>query len=306
MARLLALLLAAAWSAPLPAQSPATVAATSALPQSPQEGPAWAELPPAQQVALAPLRAHWRGLDADRKKKWLAVAQRFPGLPPQEQQRVQARMTQWAAMSPGERGHARQSYQELRNLPAADRQALWEAYRALPPEERQALARRGAPSAPAAAADSKAPPQARRATPAPTAARATGPVTAPPAAGRPPRPSFGAAPKGDERKRAVPVNPQPLAVRPVTPTAIQVKPGATTTLMNKSPSPPLHNQPGLPKITATPGFVDPDTLLPNRGPQGAATIRVAPQAPAARTPLVAPRRPAPDAKRRPAAASDPS
>ena len=54
------------------------------------------------------------------------------------------------------------------------------------------------------------------------------------------------------------------------PTAQQAKPGATTTAMTSRPQPPAHQQPGLPKIAATPGFVDPSTLLPRRGPQGAA------------------------------------
>ena len=47
--------------------------------------------------------------------------------------------------------------------------------------------------------------------------------------------------------------------------------GATTTLITKRPTPPSHQQTGLPKIAATPEFVNKATLLPQRGPQGAAT-----------------------------------
>ncbi|GMV76712.1 MAG: hypothetical protein AMXMBFR78_36610 [Rubrivivax sp.] len=298
--RRLALWLAAVLGGPGLALAPAAVA----LAGTPGAGPAWAELPPAQQTALAPLRTHWSGLDGDRKSKWIAVAQRFPGLPPQEQQRVQARMTQWAAMSPNERGRARQRYQELSSLPAADRQALWEAYSALPAEERQALARRSAPapSAAASAAHERRSPSAaatgigaRGGAPlAPVAPVAPATPAAPAVPGaRTPLPATRAAAQGEVRKRAVPVNPQPPAARPVTPTVVQVKPGVTTTLVNKTPSPPLHNQPGLPKITATPGFVDPQTLLPSRGPQGAAAIRMTPgERPAAAPPAVAPQEPA--------------
>jgi hypothetical protein len=46
--------------------------------------------------------------------------------------------------------------------------------------------------------------------------------------------------------------------------------GATTNLVSKPAAPPLHQQAGLPKVAATPGFVDPATLLPRRGAQGAA------------------------------------
>lgn len=59
--------------------------------------------------------------------------------------------------------------------------------------------------------------------------------------------------------------------KPVAPTIVQAQPGATTTLMSRPPSPPPHQQPGLPKIAAQPGFVDKSTLLPKRGAQAAAT-----------------------------------
>lgn len=244
MLRFAALTLCAALVMPAHAQSPGPAAGASRAPVSAAAGaagPAWSELSLAHQTALAPLKAHWGSIDATRKSKWIAVAERFPTMPAEERQRVQARMAAWAAMSPAERGRARQNFRELRNLPAEDRQALWEAYRALPPEQQRALAQRAKPVA---------------------------------AAPRAAEPSASAT-----TRRVVPVNPTPVPVRPVTPTVVQVKPGATTTLVNKPPSPPLHNQPGLPKIAATPGFVNPSTLLPKRGPQGAATIAV-PAAPA--------------------------
>ena len=74
-----------------------------------------------------------------------------------------------------------------------------------------------------------------------------------------PNPSYAASPK------------------PVAPTVLQARPGATTTLISKQPAPPPHQQTGLPKIAATPGLVDRATLLPQRGPQGAAA-RPAPAA----------------------------
>ena len=45
----------------------------------------------------------------------------------------------------------------------------------------------------------------------------------------------------------------------------------TASVITKRPVPPAHQQTGLPKIAATPEFVDKATLLPQRGPQGAAT-----------------------------------
>lgn len=204
-------------------------------------GPAWHELPAAQQAALAPLKPRWAGIEAERKTKWIAVAQRFPQLPVADRERLQARMAEWAAMAPAERGAARRNFQELRHLPAQDRQALWEAYQSLPDEQRRELADR-AKTSPARSAEAASPP------------------------------------RSGEARRAVPVNPPPVPAKPVTPTIEQARPGATTRLVSKPPTPPAHTQQGLPKITATDEFVDRSTLLPSRGPQGAAAVRTAPAA----------------------------
>jgi hypothetical protein len=60
-------------------------------------------------------------------------------------------------------------------------------------------------------------------------------------------------------------------VKPVAPTIVQAQPGATTTLMTKPALPPAHQHPGQPKIAAKPGQVDRSTLLPQSGPQAAAS-----------------------------------
>jgi hypothetical protein len=58
-------------------------------------------------------------------------------------------------------------------------------------------------------------------------------------------------------------------VRPLPPSRTG-RTGATTTPLSRPAQPPAHQQAGLPKIAATPGFVEPRTLLPQRGAQGAA------------------------------------
>lgn len=243
-----------------PTTTPAAARPAPPRPASAETGLTWAELTPPQQAALAPLRQHWSGIDGNRKYKWVQVAQRFPGMPAEERQRVQARMAEWASMTPSERGRARQNFQELRNLPTQDRHALWEAYRALPDDQRRELAQRARPAARAAeAAASGSPSAAGTQVPSGTPAPAGGPGAATATA-----------------KAKVPINPGPVAVKPVTPTVLQARPGATTTLVTKTPTPPAHNQPGLPKITASDGFVNRSTLLPRRGPQGAATHAAVP------------------------------
>ena len=204
----------------------------SAWASGPAGDPSWAKLTPAQKQVLAPLERDWASIDGPRRAKWLEVAARFPSMPADERARVQARMADWSHLTPAERSRARLQFQEARQVPADERQAKWQAYQALSPEERNSLAQRAKPALSAAAAASGVKP-------------------------------------GAGKSNLVQAAP---ATRPqvVTPTTKRAGPGATTTAMTNRPAPPAHHQAGLPKIAATPGFVDSSTLLPKRGPQGAA------------------------------------
>jgi hypothetical protein len=218
----------------------AALALTAALADDTR--PVWTQLTPAQQQALAPLEWKWSTIDAARKQKWLELAARFPTLPADERERVRQRMTAWAALSPADRARARSQFEETRQISPAERQARWERYQSLPDEERQRLAR-VAPPAPA--------------TPAPATAVKPSSATV-------------SKPSGPTKSNLVPVPVAAPAPRPAAPIALQAKPGATTVPVGTRPVPPAHHQAGLPKIVATPSFVDPTTLLPRRGPQGAA------------------------------------
>lgn len=91
------------------------------------------------------------------------------------------------------------------------------------------------------------------------------------------RPAAPAAGTGSKRNIVQPVATPPRKV--VSPTLVQARPGATTSPVTQRAAPPAHHQAGLPKVAATPGFVDRATLLPKRGPQGAAVeSRPAPSA----------------------------
>jgi hypothetical protein len=82
----------------------------------------------------------------------------------------------------------------------------------------------------------------------------------------------------DAAKSAIVPAPAAPVARAINPAVIQAKPGASTSLVSQPPSPPAHQQVGLPKITAKPGFVDANTLLPRRGVQGAA-VAIKPDTP---------------------------
>jgi hypothetical protein len=194
---------------------------------------AWSSLNPQQQAVLAPLARDWAQVSPPQQQKWLEVANRYRTLPPQEQARAQQRMSEWSRLSPQDRARARLNFQEARQVRPEERQQQWEAYRALSPEQRRVLAER-------ARADSA------------------------------PRPSPRA---GAEAPSGVKSNvvraPQSPPATAVGPTVVQRGAGATTDLVSRRAAPPLHQQAGLPKVAATPGFVDSATLLPQRGAQGA-------------------------------------
>lgn len=218
--------------------------AASALVSAPasaqsESEPAWNSLSPIQQRQLAPLRRDWSTIDAMRKQKWLSVAARLDKMPPEERDRVQQRMAEWARLPASERTRARQQFQEARQLSLDERQARWLEYQALSPAQRQELASQAGRLQ-----------RARRdALSADTAARST----------------------LQSKQNTLPLADSPRG-KLVAPASIQARPGATTTPVSKPPQPAQFQQPGLPKIAATPDFVDPATLLPRRGAQAAATV----------------------------------
>ncbi len=213
----------------------ATACAWPALAQT-ATGPAWNELTPSQRTALAPLQSEWPRIDRDRKQKWLEVASRFGSMPPEQQARVRERMSNWAKLSPEQRGEARVNFQRSKQVSPTDRQARWEAYQALPPERRAELAERAKPA---------------------------------PVATQGPARSLRQAPLSAQAPKSNLVAPAAAAPRPIGPTVVQGGAGATTTLVSRTPTPPAHQQPGQPKIAASPKLVDRATLLPKAGPQAA-------------------------------------
>ncbi len=245
---LLALPAAACLAQPVPSATPGAASASmpprAAAPGA-ERSSAWTSLTPAQRATLAPLQREWGRIDPLRQRKWLEIAMRFPRMSAEEQQRVQERMAEWARMTPEERGRARVQFLETRQMSPQERQAGWEAYQALPPEEKRELAQRAVPAAGRGAAS------------------ATEPGT---------------------KSTIVRVPSAPPVLKPVGPTLMQVAPGATTTSVTRAPAPPLHQQPGLPKMAATPTFVDKNTLLPKRGVQAAATVTEPAAPPAASRP----------------------
>ncbi len=209
-----------------------------------EQGPRWRDLTRSQRQSLEPLETVWMTITMDRKLKWIEIAQRMPAMPADERARVQLRMAEWVMLGPTERGIARLNFQEAKQVDPEVRQAQWKAYQALSDDEKRQLA------------------GSRKVQP------PSGPPTASMTSG-----SRSAKVASADKKSKIVTNPTfATPPTPIAPTLVHPSYGATTTLVTKKPSPPLHQQVGLPKIATTPEFVDPKTLLPRRGPQAAATF----------------------------------
>jgi hypothetical protein len=105
----------------------------------------FAELAAQERTVLQPLSGEWDAMSATRKKKWRELAERYPKLSPEEQQRLTARMQGWSRMSPEDRRAARDQFRDIQGAPGAPAQGReqlkkqWQQYRDLPQEERNRL-----------------------------------------------------------------------------------------------------------------------------------------------------------------------
>lgn len=102
--------------------------------------PLWRALTPPQQVALQPLQGEWDQMDGVRKQKWLQLAARFSNMTPEEQERVHARMREWARLTPEQRELARETFNRTRKITPDQKTATWESYLQLPDDQKKKLA----------------------------------------------------------------------------------------------------------------------------------------------------------------------
>ncbi len=220
------------------AQNKSVVAAPMAV--APQKGVSWAALTVAQQSTLAPLKADWNSIEPAGKSKWLEVAAKFPNMPQAERDRVHTRMTEWARLTPAQRGQTRLQFQEARAINSAERQARWAEYQALAPDQRLALQSKSQVAAPKVTA------------------------VAPTRTGQPP--------SNPTQPAAKPTNRPTLtaATKAVSPTLVQANPGVTTTLISRPATPSRVDKPGQSgSVIALPANIDRSTLLPRMPATGA-------------------------------------
>lgn len=130
------------------ANAPSTYAQTAttpphgkatAIPEKKPDG-TWDGLKPAQQVILAPLESDWDYMLPDSRKKWMQVANIYPKMSAQDQERLQSRMASWSNLSQKERRIARENYLSSLKFPAEKKAEAWSAYQKLSDEQKKKLA----------------------------------------------------------------------------------------------------------------------------------------------------------------------
>ena len=153
-------------------------AVTKALPLPPAISPAiaWSTLSAEQKMALAPLETTWGQLSAGHQRKWIALSANHPQMTADEKDKLQARMVQWATLSPKQREQARLNFAHTKKIPSDGRAATWETYQALSDEETKAFAQ-SAPKKPAGAAVAAKPVPAQKLAEVPVTRKTPAPVT---------------------------------------------------------------------------------------------------------------------------------
>ncbi|MDO9273207.1 MAG: DUF3106 domain-containing protein [Rugosibacter sp.] len=104
--------------------------------------PTWSELNSQQRVILAPFSSSWNNTDNYSRKKWLAIAKRYPSMGTEERVRTQNHMKEWVKLTPEERKRAREKYKSLRRSSPNQKATLknkWQEYQALPESEKKRL-----------------------------------------------------------------------------------------------------------------------------------------------------------------------
>ena len=70
------------------------------VPVETDTGLSWASLTDRQRMALLPLGESWPAIDSAGRRRWINVAEILGGLSGQAKARAQARMAEWATLTP--------------------------------------------------------------------------------------------------------------------------------------------------------------------------------------------------------------
>lgn len=88
----------------------------------------WNLLTDDEQKILLPLADKWEGMGSIQQEKWRAIARKYPSLPPRQQQKIQRRMTRWAAVAPEQRAIARKKFQSFKKKKPDEQERVLSAW----------------------------------------------------------------------------------------------------------------------------------------------------------------------------------
>lgn len=111
--------------------------------------PSWSELSPAQQEALARLRADWDQLPASRRVRaleWVERKARWDAMTPEQREKLRTGARNFRELPPELREKMRASMQAMRALPDDERRALRKRWHEMSPEQRRAWLQSGGPA----------------------------------------------------------------------------------------------------------------------------------------------------------------
>lgn len=126
------------WCALLPT-TPGIAQTAPAVPPKTQNSATWWQLSALERQALAPLAAHWSEISDGHRTKWRTIAKNFDQLAPTDQQLMQTRMREWAALSPVQRNQARLNFNTVQSVSKDQKKTRWDEYQALTEEEKRKL-----------------------------------------------------------------------------------------------------------------------------------------------------------------------
>jgi len=120
--------------------APTTPSSKAPAPSEKKPDGTWDGLKPTQQLILAPLESDWDYMHPDGRKKWIQVANIYPKMSKQDQERLQSRMASWSNLSQKERRLARDNYLSSLQFPSDKKAEAWSAYQKLSDEQKKKLA----------------------------------------------------------------------------------------------------------------------------------------------------------------------
>lgn len=113
---------------------PDAVKSAAAKPAKPEpKAPAWKELNPQQKQLLAELEMQWDQQTDKLRNGLVKIANKYPKMKPEEQERVRRRITRWANLTPQQRDAARERFRHIKQQPPEKQKEVkqkWEKYKA--------------------------------------------------------------------------------------------------------------------------------------------------------------------------------